>query len=134
LFLDKKERRLGDLAAATIVVKEQRNPFTVYEISQAARQSDLGGLDVKRLGLADYEALLAYLKRRHEIEQFFRSRIAKSLVDHLRRKLDVDAMLVEQSTPEIFLEKVYLAYSKYRKQQDENQENQENQDFPDSEE
>jgi uncharacterized RDD family membrane protein YckC len=113
MLLDRRSRRLGDLAAGTIVVKERRG----------LRAADLLGdplpplLDgqvpdvphVERLGAADYSLLREYLLRRERLTPQARDALALELGATLARRLDApppdDGLAADD-----FLEQVAAAY------------------------
>jgi uncharacterized RDD family membrane protein YckC len=116
MLLDSRSRRLGDLAAGTIVVKERR----------ALRAADLLAPEplapedtpddpatpvpnVERLAPADYSVLREYLLRREQLAPAPRAALARELAQAMATRLDVsppeDAVAADD-----FLTAVVAAY------------------------
>ena len=96
IFVSKREKRVGDIVAGTIVVKEPRAAFPLAPAMEPglapgprSESRDLLGVS-RRLSTAEMELLADYLERRHSLEQERRSRLGRMLAEKLARSLDVD--------------------------------------------
>jgi uncharacterized RDD family membrane protein YckC len=107
MIVDKNERRFGDLAAGTLVIRERLPELSTAKIvlQYPADQSDT--LDVGRVTPQEYDLLVSFLKRRTRMAQSQRPIVAKQLEDHFRDKLEEPS---KGQPSEPFLEKVYSAY------------------------
>jgi len=91
MLIDPRSRRLGDLAAGTIVVKERRD-LQAKELLPAALPGDapVGDLpNVDRLTNRDYSLLREYLLRREQLGLEARYTVASELGRALALRLDV---------------------------------------------
>jgi uncharacterized RDD family membrane protein YckC len=110
MLIDKNERRFGDLAAGTLVIRER-----LQSLSTTALQI-VGGADAEllfdtgQISPDDYALLVTYLKRRENISPIERKALASELASHFRGKLDVPR--AEGESEETFIEKLYIAYNK----------------------
>jgi uncharacterized RDD family membrane protein YckC len=87
IFATRRNQRLGDLAAGTIVVREPRSPALVAESFARATETapeDLPAWDVSGLGQPELAALRRFLERRHAIDDVPRTLLARDLADRLR--------------------------------------------------
>lgn len=108
IMFDKKERRLGDLAGATLVIRERRLEPLVVTAMFPESHSFVRHVDAGRLSPEEYQIVAGFLARRNKFDKGARQMLAKDLKDYLANKVG-DAQLNEQS-PELFLEAVYFAY------------------------
>jgi len=106
ILVTKRNQRLGDLAADTVVVRDRR------EIDRAAppRAATVPAgpapeWDVSAIGAEDLAALRSFLERRGELEPAVRSRVARRLSDALRDRVGG----ASEPDPERFLEGVAAA-------------------------
>jgi len=112
IVLSKKDQRLGDLAAGTIVVRErfdadpklapplppgvvEEPPPPVPEIARAF------GWDVSAVSERDLSVVRSFLDRRRELDEGARQQLAEQLAQRLRPKV---AGIPEDHEPEEFLE------------------------------
>lgn len=105
---DKNERRLGDFAAGTLVVRERASDFRPVRTAVTDSTDDGANLDVGRINPQEYELLVTFLKRRTAMSRRQRPTVARQLEQHFREKLSEPADGIDK--PEAFLEKVYNAY------------------------
>ncbi len=105
MLIDKNERRLGDFAAGTIVIRE-RTPQTktVPILIDVANKNST--LDVGRISPDEYDLLTTFLKRREKLSAA-RPVVAKQLEQYFKRKLGAED---SQAASENFLESVYATY------------------------
>lgn len=96
ILVTKRNQRLGDLAAGTLVVRERvatipPSPFA--EISAPEPQGEWQHWDVGGVTAEELSAVRAFLARRHELTPEARRLLADGLADGVRRKvpgLDAD--------------------------------------------
>jgi len=111
LVADRNERRIGDFAAGTLVIRERgqalslKSKVTVHGSAVPATGSFVA---VGRLTPAEYELILSFLERRQRMSRTQRPLLAKKLENHFRAKLEQQA---DGHPPERFLESVYAAYN-----------------------
>jgi uncharacterized RDD family membrane protein YckC len=108
MLIDRNERRLGDLAANTIVIRE-RPSNSSENLQLTATLSSEDSLDAGLITPQEYEILTNFLRRRKMMASTHRPEVAKKLSDHFRIKLNQDEAQVANN-PEMFLEKIVLAY------------------------
>lgn len=108
MMIDKNERRFGDLAAGTLVVRERLQALTTTNLKITAANPSDSFVDIGQISPDEYQMLLTYLKRRQMMAAEERPKLAKKLADYFYEKLNVVA--AEAEAPEQFLEKLYLAY------------------------
>ena len=103
MFLDRKGRRLGDLVAGTVVVRERGagEPAAVAS-ARAVTAGDLEGR--RRLPPLEEEMVLAFLERRARLTAEARSRLAAFVAGRAATALGVDAGAPADA--EAFLERV----------------------------
>jgi uncharacterized RDD family membrane protein YckC len=113
MFFDRRSRRLGDLAAGTVVVRERRAGATAAPPvlpPPMLRTPDAGpAIDgVDRLGAAEWSALRTFLARQGmHPEQ--RARLAAVIAGRLCERLELGPGAPErQWPPELLLERLYL--------------------------
>ncbi|MBW4488477.1 MAG: RDD family protein [Trichocoleus desertorum ATA4-8-CV12] len=108
----RKEKRLGDWLAGTVVVQDEHPTATAFSTSQAAQD-----LAVQLLQLADLSHLLPddfavireYLQRRSEMSAKARSEVNLQLARQVKEVILLEKV-PSNTTPDLFLEAVYLAY------------------------
>lgn len=122
MFIDGRSRRLGDLAAGTLVVKERRavsleslttrsEPLPPYVHPGAAPVT----LQVPNLHLltdGDYNLIQEFLRRRPDLNRDSRLQLGAQLAERIRLRLEVPA----DNPPELFLEQVVREYRLTRQQ------------------
>jgi len=106
MFLDKNERRIGDFAANTIVIRERLSEKAIDVLTLGPAQN-LDEIDAGRVSLPEYEILSEFLKRRKRMSGPHRVEAAKRLAGHFASTLQVPE---GEFDPEPFLEKIFLAY------------------------
>jgi uncharacterized RDD family membrane protein YckC len=106
IFATRKNQRLGDLAAGTVVVREPRAAAHVTQppapVGEAGLE-DLPAWDVSGLRDADLAALRRFLERRHALDVVPRNLLARDLADRLRPRV---GGVGGELAPERFLELV----------------------------
>jgi len=131
ILLDKNERRLGDMAAGTLVIRERKTEISTSHIKMVTAATADGALDVGRVSPAEYDILVDFLRRRESLAKSYRPGVAQKLAVHFREKLNdsagegaplegaagvavlsaVDAGAAPQiDNAEEYLERLYLTY------------------------
>jgi uncharacterized RDD family membrane protein YckC len=120
MFIDKRSRRLGDLAAGTLVVKE-RKAVTLENLTQRAepivlppRPYDAPATpllpNLHLIKTEDYDLVQDFLRRRNELGPESRRRLGTQLANHMRERL----ALPVGGEPEAFLEHLVREYRVFR--------------------
>jgi uncharacterized RDD family membrane protein YckC len=107
MLFDKNERRLGDLAANTVVIRERDSKLSDEELPFTAILGEQDYLDTGRITPQEYDLLLSFLRRRQHLSKNNRPKVAQELQCYFANKL---AIANQQVDPELFLEKVLLSY------------------------
>jgi uncharacterized RDD family membrane protein YckC len=129
MFATKNTQRLGDLAAKTVVVREQRKLKlnTLQEnynvsYSYVKRTEPLPHyLRLERLDETDRRAIIDYLQRRSQLRNS--ESIARMLAQNIGKKMELTRQDVGGTRPDAFLEQVAYAFEieqKYRTEEDNN--------------
>lgn len=121
MFADGRARRLGDLAAGTLVVKERRN--VTLESLLAEREDPPAAADapemqlslpnVERLREQDYQIVQEFLSRRAEFGRETRARLASQVASGIQGRLG----LPQAGDAESFLQYVAAQYQMFQRQQ-----------------
>ncbi|MGB9755115.1 RDD family protein [Roseiflexus castenholzii] len=117
MFIDGRARRLGDLAAGTLVVRERADVTLESLVTRVAPDlpqpsgdtTDL--IDVSLLMPDDYALLCDFLDQRRDLAQPVRRRLAAQLSEGLQARLGV----LPESDPERLIERVARAYRYQRR-------------------
>jgi len=110
MFFHPQSRRLGDLLAGTLVVRESPRPVAPPLPTVLLRTPDAGpAIDgIERLGTAEQSAVRALLAR-PGLTPEQRQRLATEMARRLLDRLDLPASAPERQWPaELFLERLYL--------------------------
>ncbi|MBH8576936.1 RDD family protein [Nostocaceae cyanobacterium CENA369] len=113
IMFTRREKRLGDLAAGTIVIQTQT--FTAsasLKISEQAKtlyEYLLQITDLSPLLPDDFAIIREYLQRRGAMSAKARTTLAQQLAQQVKAIIDLDK-LPENVSPDVFLEAIYLAY------------------------
>lgn len=114
IILTKKEKRLGDWAAGTIVIQEERSDTaTTLRVSPAAQPLSTTLLESANPSLLrpdDFAVVREYLQRRAELELKARTALGLHLAQQVKDRLTLNDDVLPETTPDLFLEAVYLAY------------------------
>jgi uncharacterized RDD family membrane protein YckC len=110
MFIDFKNRRLGDLAAGTLVIldREIKRPAGGRAGNHNNESDPNMRLIVSAMTPADYRLLSRFLARREGLEKVHRLNLAKDIRDRIVRRVNGSAIVNENL--ETWLEKVEQAY------------------------
>ena len=104
MFVDKKNRRLGDLVANTVVVHERKDeasqPIWTAPVSSLASTAAV----TQQVSLAELEVIEAFLSRRIDLPPPVRQQTAKALATRVGEKLKIAPEL--RPSDEDFLESI----------------------------
>jgi uncharacterized RDD family membrane protein YckC len=118
IFVHPRHKRLGDLAARTVVVVERPLQFDVRRAGQSAQAASFRPL-IESLDLAVEELDLvdSYLKRRSELEPASAAALRADIVDYLRTKLNSQANGADLAgdAQDAFLEELVAHYTVSRR-------------------
>ncbi len=110
IMVDNKERRFGDLAAGTVVVRERNSELLTTSKDDIDLENikpvDADMLDIGRITPQEYEILISFLKRRKTMARKQRPVVAAKLMQHFKEKLADDST----KNAEEYLEGLYQAY------------------------
>src|SRR5207237_9825415 len=107
MLIERNERRIGDLAAGSLVIRERLAEEVPALIHLNTAPLPDGALDVGRLTPREYEMLLSFLSRRERLSPDQRAILARRLDNYFRERLQESA---DGDGPEHFLEHVDQAY------------------------
>lgn len=110
IFINDKNKRIGDIVAKTIVVKLKENlsPTALPELDV---KTDLV-IDVSQITPEEYSLVRRFLLRRGRLKLESRAKIGKKLANQLMDKAGVDP---NAAGPEEFLEALSIEYRKSKK-------------------
>lgn len=112
-LLDRRNRRLGDLAAGTLVVHDAPEAAPAAPLHDwryadlAQRHLELGRIALQRLRREDYLAMEGFLARRVDLPRAARRRLGRTLAVAALRRMELPQPATGEA--EDWLEEVYLA-------------------------
>lgn len=113
IILNKKEKRLGDLAAGTLVIQEERpvvsSNFTLSENAQSLATELQTTADLFRLSPEDFAVIREYLQRRGKMTTEAKTELSRKLARQIKEKIALEKA-PKGVNADLFLEAVYLAY------------------------
>jgi uncharacterized RDD family membrane protein YckC len=113
IMLTTKEKRLGDIAAGTVVVQEEYLvAATNFSLSEPAQELANQLPEIANLTLLlpdDFATVREYLQRRQGMTPKAKTELSLHLARQIKDIIDL-RNLPEGLTPDVFLEAVYLAY------------------------
>jgi uncharacterized RDD family membrane protein YckC len=113
IMLGKREKRLGDLVAGTIVIQEGTSNttknFTLSEEAQTLAERLLIEADIPRLRVEDFAVIREYLRRQQEMLPQARRELCRKIAERIKDIISLEE-IPENVTANLFLEAVYLAY------------------------
>ncbi|MEP0916235.1 RDD family protein [Leptolyngbya sp. DQ-M1] len=115
IILTKREKRLGDLIAGTLVIQEERpiaaSTFAISTEAESLADQLLATQNLNALLPNDFAVIREYLQRRSMLAPEARTDLSLKLARQARDLIEMQE-LPFQMTPDLFLEAVYLAYQK----------------------
>ncbi|AFY34562.1 RDD family protein [Calothrix sp. PCC 7507] len=113
IALSRLEKRLGDLAAGTIVIQAQipvtSATFTISEQAKSLHEQLLQICDLSSLLPDDFAVIREYLQRRSLMSPKAKASLSLQLTQQLQAILHLE-QIPEGATFDVFLEAIYLAY------------------------
>lgn len=113
IMLGKREKRLGDWVAGTIVVQEERPviaaPFVIEDQAQSLATQLLQQADVSQLLPDDFAVVREYLQRRRVMAPKARGELSLNLARQVKAVIALEKVPPNVNA-DLFLEAVYLAY------------------------
>ncbi|MFN6565148.1 MAG: RDD family protein [Nostoc sp. ChiSLP01] len=112
IMLGNREKRLGDLAAGTIVIQAQPNAASTFTISEQAKilhDQLLQTANLSQLLPDDFAVIREYLQRRGAMSLKARASLSLNLAEQVKSIINLEK-LPENLTPDVFLEAIYLVY------------------------
>ncbi|HEY9645792.1 MAG TPA: RDD family protein [Chroococcidiopsis sp.] len=117
IVLSKREKRLGDWVAGTIVVQDVRptakSAFALSDQAEAIAQQLLAMADFSNMLPDDFAVIREYLQRRSLMERKAKSDLSLTLARQVKAVIALET-LPQDMTPDAFLEAAYLAYQQQR--------------------
>ncbi|MBW4632595.1 MAG: RDD family protein [Iphinoe sp. HA4291-MV1] len=118
IMFSNQEKRLGDLAAGTIVIQTQTpttsTTLTVSEQAKSVSDQLLQIADLSAMLPEDFAVIREYLHRRRAMSTKARASVALQLAQDVKAIIHLENIL-EAVTPDVFLEAIYLTYQKFSK-------------------
>ncbi|MFN6502396.1 MAG: RDD family protein [Nostoc sp. DedQUE01] len=112
IMLGSREKRLGDLAAGTIVIQAQpanASTFTISEQAKILHDELLQTANLSQLLPDDFAIIREYLQRRGAMSLKARVSLSLNLAEQVKSIINLEK-LPETVTPDVFLEAIYLVY------------------------
>ncbi len=117
IVLSKREKRLGDWVAGTIVVQDVRptakSAFALSDQTEAIAHQLLTMADFSNMLPDDFAVIREYLQRRSLMERKAKSDLSLTLARQVKAVIALET-LPQDMTPDAFLEAAYLAYQQQR--------------------
>ena len=113
IIFGKREKRLGDWVAGTIVIQEERTTapkgLKVSDAAQGMVRKLLSEANVDALMPDDFAVIREYLQRRSLMDNRARANLSRQLSEQAMQLMEMESIPFDLS-PELFLETIYLAY------------------------
>ncbi|MEH2064437.1 MAG: RDD family protein [Nostoc sp.] len=113
IILGRREKRLGDLVAGTIVIQAQTPTasatLTISDRAKVLHEELVKTADLSPLMPDDFAVIREYLQRRGAMSLKARASLSLKLAEQVVAILNLEK-LPEVVTPDVFLEAVYLGY------------------------
>ncbi|MEH2415862.1 RDD family protein [Nostoc sp.] len=113
IMFGRREKRLGDLAAGTIVIQAQTSTasatLTISEQAKVLHEQLIKIADLSPLLPDDFAVIREYLQRRGAMSLKAKASLSLKLAEQVLAIINLEK-LPEGVTPDIFLEAVYLVY------------------------
>lgn len=114
IMFSRQEKRLGDLAAGTIVIQTQTTTATTITTSEQAKsvgEQLRQTADLSAMLPDDFAVIRVYLLRRSTLTSKARASVSLKLANQLLPIINLNR-IPDAVTPDVFLEAVYLAYQR----------------------
>jgi uncharacterized RDD family membrane protein YckC len=110
MFIDSRNRRLGDMAAGTLVVTESVSRLPSAKNSARSLSDDDQQLRLVAAAMSsgDYQLVRKFLARREGFDAEYRQELVQEIVDRIFNKSTV--MVKPSNDPELLLERVEAVY------------------------
>jgi uncharacterized RDD family membrane protein YckC len=112
IMFSRREKRLGDWAAGTIVIESQiasaSATFTISEQAKSLYTELLDIADLSQLLPDDFAVIREYLQRRNAMALKSRIALASKLTQQVTAIINLEKL--PDVAPDVFLEAIYLAY------------------------
>lgn len=113
IILSKREKRIGDYVAGTLVIQEERS-FVAATFPLSNQAQDLANqlqleADLSRMLPEDFAVIRQYLQRRQVMTNEAKNQVSKQLADQIKKIIALE-QVPQKVTANVFLEAVYLAY------------------------
>lgn len=109
IAVDKKNRRLGDMVAGTVVIHEVQEQGDSYWYSQkSAEASPVSPEAISAMTAQEFQLIETFLNRRLDLPLDQRQQTAHNIADRMGARLNVAA--ADRSSPENFLEELSRRY------------------------
>ncbi|MEH2164603.1 MAG: RDD family protein [Nostoc sp.] len=113
IMLGSHEKRLGDLAAGTIVIQAETPiasaTLTISEQAKVLHEQLIQIADLSKLLPDDFAVIREYLQRRSTMSLKAKASVSLKLAEQVVAIINLEK-LPEDITPDVFLEAVYLVY------------------------
>jgi hypothetical protein len=113
IALSKREKRLGDFVAGTLVIQEEQPiisaSFSVSEQAQILATQLKGEADLSRLLPEDFAVIREYLQRSKAMTPQAKAELSRQLAHQVKEVIALEKV-PKGVTAHLFLEAVYLAY------------------------
>ncbi len=113
IIFTKREKRLGDLVAGTLVIQEEQpvasKSFPVSKEAQSLANQLLNEADLSSMQPEDFAVIRDYLQRRAAMIPEARTQLSRKLAHQLKEVIALETV-PKGTTANLFLEAVYLAY------------------------
>ncbi|MBW2016944.1 MAG: RDD family protein [Deltaproteobacteria bacterium] len=116
IFLSRNNQRIGDYAAGTLVVREERGKIPMGSVlEETSKESLFPGMEIQVLHLEarQYQLLRSFLERREEMNPNHRADLAKTLARRLMEHWEIRDG--GEADYELFLERVVALYEARKK-------------------
>ncbi len=110
ILCNDQEKRLGDWAAGTLVIKDKLSPNTKL-VSKDAQPNRTPIVNIRRLKPQDYGYLNEFLQRRTQLELIARQELTLRLARRYSQILE-EPLPIQVAEAEAFLERLYTEYGK----------------------
>jgi uncharacterized RDD family membrane protein YckC len=113
IWLTKREKRLGDWLAGTLVIQADRpsapKDFVIADTAQSAARQLEAIAQLELLPPTYFAQLRYYLYRRSQFDRRPKTEVSLYLARRIKRAIKLETLPMDM-TPDLFLEAVYLAY------------------------